>query len=79
MLTETGTLKRELPTALSGYYVGADSRAENAQPFRGTIYSVNLFSDVRTAEEIAVDAILVPPTTDALLYSKYFTAESEQK
>lgn len=78
-LKETATLAVEIPQTLANYYIGADSRTENAQPFKGTIYSVNLFSDVRTAEEIAVDAILVPPTTDALLYSKYYTAESEQK
>ncbi len=78
-LKETITLTAEIPTSLSNYCIGSDKRKSNAQPFVGTIYSVNLFSDIRTAEEIALDAVLVSPATDGLIYSKYFPATVDQQ
>ncbi len=72
VLTETITLSAELANAFSGYKIGADNRVSSPQRFKGTIYSVTMFDDVRTSEEIALDAIIVPSDTDGILFSKYF-------
>ena len=60
------------PETSTGFVVGADNRAVDPQKFIGTIYSVNLFSDVRTADEIKTDAIGVASNTEGLIYSNYF-------
>lgn len=73
VLAETIALEKELPGVTNGYCIGGDNRVGNAQYFKGTIYAVNLFDDVRTSEEIAHDAVLVTSDADGLLYSKYFT------
>ena len=74
-LTETVALNSALPQAYTNYHIGSDSRADNSQIFQGTIYSVNLFSDVRTEKEILCDAIAVSDNTEDLIFSKYFLAE----
>ena len=72
-LKETITLDTTLPDVRSGYKIGADNRTTTPQPFKGTIYAVNIFSDARTAEEILTDTLLVPSDTDNLIYSNYIT------
>jgi len=70
---ETATLEAELPNARTGYFIGGDNRSGNTQYFKGKIYSVGVFADVRTANEIAEDMILIMPGTDNLLYSEYLS------
>ncbi len=69
-LRETVAIKAELPTNLNNLTVGRDNRTGAQQYFAGTIYSVSLFEDVRTAEEIAIDRYLVASDSDGLLYNK---------
>ena len=69
---ESATLSRTLPATTENFCVGGDNRSGNAQYFKGTIYSVNIFNDVRTAEEIALDAKLVTSDTEGLVYSRYY-------
>lgn len=69
---ETVTIGAELANALSGYKIGSDRRPTGQVYFNGVIHSVALFDDVRTAQEIALDAIMVPGDTDGLIFSKYF-------
>ena len=75
-LKETATLRVAMPVTLSDYFIGADNRADNTQPFKGTIYGVNLFDHVRTPEQIAVDALLVSPNEAGLIVSHYFRNET---
>ena len=72
VLKETITLKAELANATSNYKIGADNRVSSPPYFKGTIYSVTMFDDIRTPEEIALDAIMVPSDADGVLFSKYF-------
>ena len=69
---ETATLTKPLPANVTNFVIGGDHRADNAQYFRGKVLSVNLFSDVRTAEEVMQDYRIVSGTEDHLLYSAYF-------
>ena len=55
------------------FNVGNDKRPLGGQYFKGSIYSVALFEDVRTAEEIKLDSIFVTNTSSGLLYSAYYT------
>ncbi|MBQ9964889.1 MAG: LamG domain-containing protein, partial [Clostridia bacterium] len=72
--SETLTMGAAVPTdCTDNFCIGGDRRSANAQYFKGTIYSANVFDDVRTAEEIALDAVMVTGDTDGLLYSKYFS------
>lgn len=75
VLTETVALTEAVPSAYNNYCIGGDNRSGNAQAFQGNIYAVNLFSDVRTSNEILFDAITVTEDVDNLLFSKYFLAE----
>ena len=79
VVKETVRLKAELANAYSNYKIGADCRKTDPQYFKGTIYSVAMFNDVRTAEEIAADMILVPADSDGLLFSKYFIEPSNEQ
>ena len=72
---ESVTMKRELPDAVNNYCVGGDNRTDNTQHFKGVIYSVSVFSDVRTAEEIACDAYLVSDSAQGILYNHYFVTD----
>ncbi len=76
VLKETATLTAQIPETLSNYYIGSDNRLDNTQPFKGTIYGVNLFDHVRTPEQIAVDALLVSPNEAGLIVSHYFRNET---
>ncbi len=75
VLKETTELTVGIPKLTSGYYLGNDQRTDSAQYFKGTIYSVNMFSDIRTAEEIAIDALAVTNDTEGLVFSKSFITE----
>lgn len=74
---ETVSLTKPLPANVTNFVIGGDHRADNTQYFRGEVLSVNLFSDVRTAEEIVNDACIVTESAEDLLYSTYF-GETEQ-
>ena len=69
---ETVNMYRALPSATEKFCIGGDNRSGNVQYFKGIIHSVNIFSDERTAEEIAYDAKLVTSDTEGLVYSKYY-------
>ncbi len=71
---ETAKLAASLPAAKKNLCIGGDNRKNNERYFRGKIYSLNLFSDVRTASEIKKDAIIVPSNASKLMYSAYITA-----
>ena len=77
-LAEAKPLAAALPDECGGYLIGADSRLYNGPYFKGRIYSAALFSDVRSAEEIALDALLVPEGEDGLLYCKYFEGAGQE-
>ena len=71
-LVEVKTLALPLPVSTSGYHIGGDFRPGNAQYFKGTIYSVNLFDHARSAEQIAQDMIAIDNEAGLLLSSAYF-------
>ncbi len=70
IFSEAGNLTIGLPTLTSPLRIGGDNRADNVQYFKGTIYSINLFSDVRTEEEIKADVIHVNHDADGLMFAK---------
>ncbi|MBO5287170.1 MAG: hypothetical protein J6B34_03515 [Clostridia bacterium] len=74
-LCETKSLGCSLPSLTNDFQIGGDHRSANAQYFKGTLYAVNLFADVRTAEEIKEDSIVVTPSAQSLIYSNYFTKD----
>lgn len=67
--TQTIKLSAEYKGATKNFKIGGDNRSANEQYFKGTIYSVSLFSDVRSAKEIKRDRAAVSQTTSDLLYS----------
>ncbi|MBR2461098.1 MAG: hypothetical protein IKB34_07720 [Clostridia bacterium] len=73
VLYETIALDCEVPFDGSNFYIGTDARI-NAQSFKGEIYSASIFSDIRTADEIKRDMIMITSDTDNVLFSKYFVA-----
>ncbi len=73
---ESKTLSATYKTVKGGFKIGGDNRATNTQYFKGTIYSVSLFSDVRSAAEIKHDMTFVPTTASALLYTTMFSANA---
>ena len=73
ILKETKTLKTTLPDITDNLCIGGDGRSKNAQYFKGTIYTVAMFSDVRTASEIAVDAIRIPSNASDVIYQQLFS------
>ena len=74
-LAEEITLSVAVPEVVASFNIGNDTRPTSGQYFKGTIYGVTIFDDVRTADEIADDAILVTTQSDGVLYSKYYSAE----
>jgi|GEM_PF-942122 len=72
VFAESQTLTKPLPVITEGFRIGGDNRAADPQYFRGTIYTVDLFGSARTAEEIAVDAIMVPQGQTDHLYAGSF-------
>ncbi len=73
--TETVALTAPIPSATAQYHIGGDTREDNSGYFRGTLYSVNLFGDVRTESEISADMLIVTDSTPSLLYSAYYTVK----
>lgn len=58
VLVETKELDEFVfPTVGRMLVLGGDNRTGNSQAFVGTIYSVSVFSDIRTEEEIASDLV----------------------
>lgn len=45
------------PARFDGFVLGGDGRSGNAQYFKGNLKSVAMYSDIRTDEEIAQDAV----------------------
>jgi len=76
-LKETKKLTTSLANVTSDFRIGGDRRKGNSNYFKGTIYSVNVFSDVRTTSEIKMDKIYVPSDSSKLLYSVYFKAPEQ--
>ena len=74
-LKQTITLATELPVITNGLNIGDDNRPETTQLFKGKIYAVNLFGDLRTPEEIAKDAVWVATNTEGLVYAKNFSVK----
>ncbi len=74
---ETKKLSDEYKGATDNFKVGGDNRPGNTQYFKGTIYSVSLYSDVRTAKEITRDAIFAPEGTSSLIYSGNYIIKNE--
>ena len=58
-LKETVNLPLEFANVTEGFKIGADNRDSGVQYFAGTLYSVNLFKDVRSPEEIRIDSIMM--------------------
>lgn len=73
-LKQTITLSAHVPFDGSLFYAATDKRFASGQPFKGELYSVGLFADVRTAEEIKHDMILVTSDAQDLLFYEHFTA-----
>lgn len=71
-LVEKVTLKAAVPSVTEDFYIGNDAR-NSEQYFKGIIYGVAIFDDIRTADEIAIDALLVSENAEGLIYSNYFT------
>ena len=69
------TFSPSVPT--NPYVVGGDLRGDNAQFFKGTIYSVSLFSDVRSSDEIKSDANKVDTADSSLLLSYAFSSNDK--
>ncbi|MBR6568535.1 MAG: hypothetical protein IKK60_07775 [Clostridia bacterium] len=69
---ETKTLKYAYSTSKTKYVIGGDNRKNNTKYFKGTIYSVSLFNDVRTKSEIKRDSRGVSATAAGLIYTKEF-------
>lgn len=72
-LVETAELTAAVPDVREGFCIGGDARTTNYQNFKGTIHAVHLFSDVRTAEEIAADALMVQCEDNSLIYQRYLS------
>ena len=76
-LAESVETNNPLPIIDKTFTIGGDGRTVGSYIFQGKIYSVNLFADVRTAEEIASDRNYVGSTAPDLIHSTYFTADNE--
>jgi len=76
---ESKEMVTTLPAAVSGYCIGGDNRLNNEQYFRGSLYAINIFEDVRTPEEIQRDMIYVPEDTSGLVYSQYFVQQDSDQ
>ncbi len=69
-------LNSALPNITDGFAIGGDYRSGNTEYFKGTLYSLALFDDVRSMAEIAKDAVYVPTNAEGLLFSKSFSTEA---
>ena len=64
-----------IPSDAKNFVVGGDYRTGNTQYFKGTIWSIALFSDVRSSEQIKSDAVFVSESADSLMYAKIYEEE----
>ena len=76
---ETRTLALSLPDSVESLQLGGDNRDKNTQYFKGTIYSVALFADARTAEEVMQDSVLIKSDAESLLYINNFAADTAEE
>lgn len=60
-------------------FLGGDPRENNTNYFRGRIKNVTLYSDVRTAAEIAADVTAATPDADHLLAAYVLTEAADVK
>ncbi|MBR2466591.1 MAG: hypothetical protein IKB38_06660 [Clostridia bacterium] len=74
---EAATMSFDLPDATENFVIGGDHRVGNSQYFKGEIYSVYLFSDVRSAEEIKNDTKSVAEDADSIIASIDFTEKPD--
>lgn len=77
ILVETATLSTTLPEGLTNFVAGGDLRSGNAQHFRGNIYEVALFADIRSAEEVALDTLALDEKDESLMYVAHYTRDGE--
>ena len=70
-LKETAALTQFPENAVDRYCVGGDNRPGNTRFFTGELYGAALFSDVRTPEEIALDAVMVTSDAQGLAFRYY--------
>ncbi len=69
------TIAKEAPAVFSmdkTLCLGGDLRSGNGQYFKGTIHNVAFYSDVRTAQEIAADAVATAATVDQNGLTHYY-------
>ena len=69
------TVAKEAPAVFSmdkTLCLGGDLRTGNAQYFKGTIHNVACYSNVRTAQEIAADAVATAATVDQNGLTHYY-------
>lgn len=71
VFVESVALTVAVPSVTDGFCIGGDARTSNYQNFKGTIYAVHLFSDVRSAKEIKRDAVMVQSNDNSLILSKF--------
>ena len=57
----------DISVILPSFAVGGNNRALNASYFRGTLYSVAAFSDIRTSKQIRSDMNQIVPEDESLL------------
>ncbi|MBE6537267.1 MAG: hypothetical protein E7673_04870, partial [Ruminococcaceae bacterium] len=82
---QKATASRVEPMLVSGCFsdletmwIGADPRKDNAQYFKGSIKNLAVYDDIRTADEVAADAIaFAPDTSDANLLCAYDLTDLE--
>ena len=65
-------MSKQMPAVTDNFCVGGDNRPANEQYFQGELYGVHVFSDLRTAEEVAQDYRLVTADAEDVLYSAYY-------
>ena len=72
VLKETVDMGTPISYCHTEMFIGGDGRATGDQIFKGKIYAVNIFEDIRTDEEIKQDVLWVASNADGLLYQKSF-------
>ncbi len=72
-MSESVEINNPLPVIDRTMAIGGDFRDYSTQTFKGKIYSVSLFGDVRSADEILTDMEYVSEKAPDVLYSTYFS------
>lgn len=83
---ESKTISTTPPKSAPNLYFGGDGRSGNAQYFRGKIYSLYLFDNVRTPNQVRNDVVETPAADDEhIIYAgtklddKIFNSTSKHK